>query len=533
VIVAALAFALVFGVLMGLAVTRALAASSGSLGMLDRAHARNLAELSVTLALANLADGHLNDQLRRGAALDEFLLLDRADLPIEIARFVLGGAQVSAEHPREVIVIEGRALVGQADHRVTVVARPELTVDDVWLTEYEVVDPAMVSLPRAACAWLRGDVRRSPSCLTRDLGPGILRGTIHSNDGLKFGPTMTVEGRVSTSYVVSEHDEPATPRLFADERSDPIPLPIVHRPMVSLPRDTAAVLAGVTVTCRFRGPTLLRFDGPRLRVKSPRSAPRDGEVVSQESSIGCMGIDRMDLVDVVTVTLPDRAVIEVVRDEVHDCVDHPLGLGRTEDAARDWWCNGGDAFVWGRYRGGRTVVAQDSIQIVWDVEPGDAAWSGPPGPEDLFGLVAGDSIVFRRPVARTGRRGPPFGSNVAFAGPGIAPFGSYPEDAPVESASTWDSPRVVAALVALRGSVTLQNPFTGLEAPGTLVITGSVAGRFKGVFSWEEVGTNGSVLQRMGSPVEFIHDERLRHVAPPATPITGGGRMRVVDRVDG
>jgi len=230
----------------------------------------------------------------------------------------------------------------------------------------------------------------------------------------------------------------------------------------------------------------------------------------------------------VTVELPPRTLIEVVRDPLHDCVDHPLGIEHGEDTERDWWCSGGDAFVWGRYRGAHTVLAEDYVQIVWDLEPGDSAGAESALGNDLLGLVAGDSIVLRRPVGRPVRRTAPYGLNLAFSGPGIAPFGAYPLDAPTAVPMTWDEPRIVASLAALRGSVGVQNPFRGQVHPGPVRLEGSLAMRFRGVFSWEDRNDSGTLLGDMGYGLDLVYDRRLLTRTPPAMPLTDGGAVRII-----
>jgi hypothetical protein len=186
--------------------------------------------------------------------------------------------------------------------------------------------------------------------------------------------------------------------------------------------------------------------------------------------------------------------------------------------------------VWGRYRGARTVVAEDNLQIVWDIEAGDAAEVGGAEEGDVLGLVAGDSVVLRRTVG-PGRRGAPYGLNVAFAGAGIPPFGGYPLDAPNQVATTWEQPRIVAALVALRGGIAIQNAFQGQEHAGPLRISGSQASRFRGVLRLG--GTQqrpGPSSATMGYPVElWSYDRRFASSGrAPGMPLTGGGSIRIL-----
>lgn len=261
---------------------------------------------------------------------------------------------------------------------------------------------------------------------------------------------------------------------------------------------------------------------------SPLTAAAAGTV--SERSVGCLDVDLATLDAFVAIALPEQAVIEVVRDERPGCVGHPLGIPPGEDADRSWSCAAGDAFVWGRYAGRRTVLAEDDIQIVWDVEPGDAAAPAPLERGDLLGLVAGDSVVLRRPVGRPNRRVAPLGPNLPVFGPGLPPFGAYPLDAPSEVPVTWDRPRIVAALAALRGSVTLQNPFLGQQHPGPLEIVGSVAARFPGVLAWEERTSTGTLIGETGYPAVLRYDRRLLLDAPPLLPMTDGGGLRILHR---
>jgi len=539
-VVIALALAVVLLIVMGTASDRVLSATSGAVGLLDREQVRALAEHELLRALAELEAGRAAALVRSGGAVDTITV---RTLPPDPVTGRAGGEvtvstatdTVRSHDPRQQLRVVVTAEVGRSRHVATADVRPVLSVDHLLLSEFEVVDPALRERPRASCAATRSEGGRAPDCVDTVIGPGLLDGPVHSNDAIVLAPSTTFASEVTTSHLVTASDGRVGPALWGAEVGQiagGAPFGLTHRSELRLPRDTREVLEGATVTCRLRGPTLLRFDGPRVRITSPRSVPRVGEQSGAGASgptIGCLGVDRAALAGVAVIELPATAVIEVVRDPVADCVAHPLGLPSGEDTDRDWWCTGGDAFVWGRYQGARTVVAQDNVQIVWDLEPGDAAGPVPPGVGDLLGLVAGDSVVLRRPVGRPERGIAPLGPNLAFAGAHVAPFGAAPLDAPSEVPVTWDSPNVGAALAALRGAITIQNPFLGEPHPGLLRVEGSLAGRFRGVFQWEVRSSSGAVVATTGYPVALTYDRRLATSTPPAMPLTGDGALRILE----
>jgi hypothetical protein len=531
VVATALALTFVLMIVMGAASLRVIAGVDGARALHDRTLAMATAEAAVVDAIAGLDAGGAAVAIARGTSVSEVQFLADQDGILEGGTESSVRLQIEAEEPRERIEVQSDVVVGGAHHSVTAIVRPRSTVDHLLLTGYEVLDPALLWHPRGECASVRVEPQRAPHCRPVVLGPGHLDGPVHSNDAIEVASGTTFGSVVTTSHLANSLEGRIGPAFWGSGLEPAANAPafgLRYRQDVSLPRDVRDVIGGSAVTCRFRGPTLLRFDGQRVRVTSPRSMPRAGESQDPREAIGCFGVDRVALGGVVVVDLPDRTVIEVVRDPILDCVDHPLGLAHGEDTERDWWCTGGDAFVWGRYRGTHTVLAQDHVQLVWDVEPGDAAEAANDLGDDLLGLVAGDSIVLRRPVGRPIRRTAPYGLNLAFAGPNIAPFGAHPLDAPNAVPTAWDAPRIVASLVALRGSVTIQNPFRGQTHPGPVLVHGSLATRFRGVFAWEDRNDSGTLLGDMGYPLQLTYDRRLVRTTPPVMPLTDHGAVRIL-----
>lgn len=531
-VVTAVALAGVVILLGGALALRSVAETRAATGVVERAQARTLAELGLGLAMEELEHGALSEDIRRGRAIDATLEVDAVAPggPERIGPDAELRISVSGEHPHRRLDVEVEAVVGAATHRASSVLRPTLVSDHVLLSEVSAIDPSVLGVPRAGCSWGVLDARQHPGCLAGIQGPGLIAGPVHSADHLVLGGGAGVEGAITSARLRGGGGDAWAPTVL-DASLAPVPTETVevrHAPAMELPRDARGVLDGLPVTCRFRGPTLLRFDGSSLRVRSPGSVPRAGDATSGPDALGCVGLDRSLLGGVVAVELPQRVVIEVVRDVGAPCGAHPLGVPDSEDLERDWPCDAGDAFLWGRYRGERTVVAEDSAQLVWDLEPGDAT-STVRAPGDAMAIVAGDSVVLRRTVTWPPRTRLALGANGVVAGPGVAPFGDHPADAPVASASRWDAPRIVASLTALRGAVRIQNSGWGQLSPGTLTIEGAVAGRFAPTFHREVRSSTGALVGTVGYEVDIRHDPR--HVAEPllGVPRLEGGALRILD----
>ncbi len=533
-VVSALVVGLIVATVVTMLATRSLGESIASAAHIERARAAALAEYGTVAAVAQL-DAGLALELRRSPGSDVLTLA--VGLPEEGAVGPLDDASVEVSVSRDDLTGEIRivstAAVGSRTHTSSARVRSRSTVDHLLLRAYETVDPVPLRLPRSGCAVRRDDEARAADCIHVMLPAGLLDGPVHSNDVIGLSGSTTIGSMLSTSHLEVIAGSVA-PALLAGSAADVLPsspFGLHHRAEIVLPRTTATVARDTHITCRFRGPTLVRFDGSSVRVTSPRSTVRVDDPPDGGAAIGCLGVDRDLLVAPTTIDLPERAVIEIVRDDRGDCSVHPLGLAVDEDSARDWWCSDGDAFVWGTYSGARTILAQDNIQLVWDVVPhvtAPVSGTGVDGERasgDVLGLVAGDSIVLRRLVGPSSRRGRP---NVAFAGPGIPPFGDYPLDAPTTTATTWDAPTIVAGLVALRGSVGIQNPTIGQLHSGPVTIEGSVASRFAGLFRWEDRTDTGTLRGESGYDLVLRYDPTLIGAAPPGMPVTDGGAVRIL-----
>jgi len=535
-IVGVLAVALVAAVVVTSVAVRLDASTTASRMHVAREQALLLAELATEDALQRIAGDPSLLATGSGPTAGPVRLLSGA-IHSELGT---GVYTVDVVGPGPLLRVVAQGTAGPVTRAVATEVRPRTTADVLWMVDRDVVDPALLGLPRSACDHPRQSGLRAAGC--RDVAYGAsdrFDGPFHSNDVLLLDGAAEFRSTVSSAAAHVEADGsvttvPTGAGASADFSASPFGL--MHAPAVRLPSRAADALKGAPPTCRFRGPTLLRFDGSVVRITSPLSVPQPGDGATGPAGpagIGCMGVDLSALASPTAVVLPPSATIEIV--DADGCNAHPLGIEVQEDDDRVWRCDAGDAFVWGRYLGARTVLAAGSVMLLWDVEPGTSTAAADPTLTDaMLGLVATDSIVLRRPVGPALAVVAPYGRNLPGAGPDLAPFGAYPTDAPTPEPALWDAPRIVASLVALRGGVGIQNPFRGQEHPGAVEVTGSVAQRFHGLFRWEITNRRGAVVARTGYDLDLTYDRRLTGSTPPALPVTGevGVRILRMEEVD-
>jgi hypothetical protein len=443
-------------------------------------------------------------------------ILPSAEGRVELVRTGAGEVRIRAA---------GRS--GAETRSLEAIARARSVADYGWLIDLEVLDPLLTTTSRGPCR-VHGGVPRLPAehdCrVTHYDVQDRFDGPFHSNDVVTLTGAPTFLSSVTTSWVTRQGAGLVEPGFIGPAVAGlETPFGLGVRSFIELPDDASAVV-GPLATCRFRGPTVVRFLGSSIRVRSPLSA-RGGTV--ETGPVGCPGVDVVLLEDFVEIALPPAAVIEVARARAEDCGNHPLGIGPNDDRDLERTCFAGDAFVWGEYTSRRTLIAHDDVVLVRDVVRSSGA-----APDAVLGLIAGDSVVFRRPVGAPLRVVAPFGTNLAFGGSGTIPFGPWPSDAPLQQSAVWDSPRIDGALVALRGSVRIENPAWGREHEGAVTIHGSLTQRFRGVFAWERLTASGALQARMGYPLELTYDRRFLEHLPRAMPGLGDPTLRVLRITD-
>jgi hypothetical protein len=413
-----------------------------------------------------------------------------------------------------VVTVRARGRAGPIERAVEVDLRPRGLADVHRLVDVEVTDPHVVpGTVVAACDRpLWADPPRSSDCPHAVYaGPEVVAGSLHTNDVLLVSGAPHFESSVSTAWL-GDDEEPGAATLWRAVGEDAGPTfrrSPRHHGRIDLPASIGALDLPDDGVCHYHGPTLLRFAGTELRVWSPGSLdPAPG---APSTSTACGG---GALGGRVTVAHPPSGVVRIHPGR-GGCSAHPLGLDPVEEHDGGYGCASGDAFVWGHYEGRLSVVADGDVHLVWDVGPVDVGLTS----TDVLGVIAGGSVIVRRPVSRPVRGSAPYGRNLVFAGPGIPPFGDHPLDAPTAVPTSWVAPAIEAHLVALGRSIRIQNPSRGQRNSGTLTVTGSLAQRYRGPF---ELPIPGSTVVS-GYPSVLAPRAAPLRAAPPGFPTLGDG----------
>jgi hypothetical protein len=508
---------------------RIIGGTRATLGAIEREQAFAAAEAGLLAALERVSEDASASDVLDGVAPPG--LLDRDwhvpdGMGADAASGIATRVAVVRPQPEELsIVASGRS--GDTVRALEAVVRRRSVADHVWFTDLEVLDPVVLGTARGYCSVRGGPmVGLDERCSSSSYGADDrFDGPFHSNDVVRASGDARFAS-TATSALLRDGPQgvPVAGFDVTGVLAEPPPFGLGFRSHIDLVDSAADVFTGAGPTCRLRGPTVVRFDGAAVRLRSPLSARSAVPDVGAERELGCNGVDLTTLDSFQSVDLPERAVIEIVPAAPSSCGSHPLGVGQDDDRVLERRCFAGDAFVWGDFVGQRTVVAHDDVVLLWDVVP----THGVEDARSVAGLVAGDSVVLRRPVTAPLRVVAPFGQNAPFAAPGFVPFGGWPLDAPNATATTWDAPRIVASLVALRGSLRIENPTWGREHPGPVTVVGSITQRFRGPLRWERRTASGTLQGRMGYGLELTYDRRLLHVTPPALPGLGDPSLRLM-----
>ncbi len=366
---------------------------------------------------------------------------------------------------------------------VKVAIRRQGFLDFLYLTDFEIIDPALSGSP-SSCqykAWQWNSSRNAygPNPSTCSIvywtDSAALNGPVHTNDGLYVCGSPDFNGDTDTYYNSPTSQSVAGSTSFGGPNTVLNPLGCTNSPFFNRNNDPASganlpfppantsirtqadgALGGTG--CLYTGPTTITLHNSgnvgQMDVVSP---------LTKVTNAGCApGTNR---------SLPANGVIYV--QTVPSSSANP-NYGACSGAG----CNG-DASVLGTLAGQLTIAAQNDIIIKDDV-----LYHVYPGGTDVLGLVANNDVAIYHPTSGS---------------PATNQAGSITD------------PVVDAAIMALAHSFYVQNWSKGAPL-GSLTVNGVITQEYRGA-----VGTfSGSppVIQT-GYNKNYSYDTRLKYLSPP------------------
>jgi hypothetical protein len=363
-------------------------------------------------------------------------------------------------------------------------------LDYLWLTDYEITDPALnPTADASACTfhaweWNAGSSKYGPSDTSSCKAVSwsnlsILHGPVHSNDGLYVCGNPTFDGRVDTYY--------------NSTRTTPIaPAPKFAGPGVVM----NSCPAGAPLAPNFVSPdpssgSLLAFPpaNTSIRTQADSTLGGTGCLYTGPTTITLLANGTMNVVSPKSISTiarcrPTSSPLSLPQNGVVYVQNVPSSVGDPNHSA----CAGvtciGDVNISGTLSGQLTVASQDDIDIT-----GNLLYNNPTG-TDVLGLIADNDVAV---VHATG-------------------------------ADVTDDLTIDAAIMSLNHSFYVQFWDTGgntacsgthpCAIPGahSLNINGVIAQKFRG-----PVGTFNSTtgLLASGYNKNYAYDSRLKYLSPP------------------
>lgn len=357
-------------------------------------------------------------------------------------------------------------------------------LDYLWLTDYEITDPALSGASVSGCkfhAW-------EWNAAANTYGPNnvgncsvvywttlsVLNGPVHSNDGLYVCGNPTFNGNTDTYYNSATSNNVFHSTQFGGPGALKNPLGCTNAPAWSRNNDPA------------QG-SLLAFPPANTSIKNQADASVGG--------IGCLytgpttitlrnvgGVGKMDVTSPTTrstnpgcgpgtgLSLPVNGVVYVQ--------NIPTAPSNPNYSACSGTACYGDVKLGGTLNGQLTIASEDDILIVGNVQ-----YHVYPGGNDVLGLVADNDVAVYHPLTGGG----------------------------ANAAGSLTDPIIDAAILSLNHSFYVQNWSQGAPL-GTLQINGVITQEFRG-----PVGTfSGSPpVIVSGYNKNYNYDTRLKYLSPP------------------
>ena len=365
---------------------------------------------------------------------------------------------------------------------VRVGLRREGFLDFLYMTDYEIVDPALSGDPSncAYRAWqwnssIGGYGPNTSSCsIVYWTDSTTLNGPVHTNDGLYVCGSPNFNGDTDSYYNSPTTQSVSGSTKFGGPGKVLNPLGCANTPLFNRDNDPAGGAdlpfppANTSIRtqadgalggkgCLYTGPTTITLNvsggAGRMDVASP---------LTKSTNSGCGPGTGL--------SIPANGVVYV---QTVPSANSDPNHSSCNGAA----CNG-DVKLSGTLAGQLTIAAQNDIVIT-----GNTVYNTYPGGTDVLGLVANNDVVINHPVNSSG----------------------------VNQSGSITDPTVDAAILALSHSFYVQNWNKGAPL-GNLTVNGVITQEFRGA-----VGTFSGTppVIQTGYNKSYTYDTRLKYLSPP------------------
>lgn len=387
------------------------------------------------------------------------------------------------------VKLEASGRVGKTTRTLKVTLRRRNFLDYVYFTDYETRDPVSY-LPEQYQAYCSrhtyDDPPRADWCTNIVFYGGsdrtdVIKGPLHSNDGIRIFGTPDFRGETSSSWA----NPPVANKRWIDGSGssnprfaypdDPRFAGTLDIPPSNeqLRTETDLVVGGTG--CLYTGPTKIALTADaKMTVTSP---------YTKSTNAGCGGAAPNGT----SVSLPPNGVVYVQslpasssnpNYRAEGCTGYPISGFPLSGDITPYRCQDGDVLLSGTLDGQLTIGSENNIVITGDVTYESST-------DDLLGLVAANYVEVYNPVQYN------------------------------SSNNTWSNllssaarpKQIDAAILSVRHSFRVQNYNRG-GALGTLKVTGAIAQKYRGI-----VGTFGNTST--GYEKDYNYDARLKYRSPP------------------
>jgi len=354
-------------------------------------------------------------------------------------------------------------------------------LDFLWLTDYEIIDPALSGANATTCKyhaweWNPNSSAYGPSdpanCqVVYWTSSAQLNGPVHSNDGLYVCGSPTFGGDTDSYYNSPTSKNVFHSTQFGGPGTVLNPLSCSNSPNFSRANDPAsgsllafppANTALKSLADGTQGGTGCLYTGPTTITLNAAGTMNVASSATKSTNPGCGPGNNL--------ALPANGVVYVQNIPTsHSDPNYSSCSGSA--------CNG-DVSLSGTLKGQLTIASQDDIDIV-----GNTVYHQYPSGTDVLGLIADNDIAVYHPVDANGNN----------------------------ASGTMTNVTIDAAMLSLNHSFYAQNWSSGAVL-GNLTVNGVITQEFRGAVA---TFSGSPPVQTHGYNKIYTYDTRLKYLSPP------------------